>query len=394
MSNILLTELTELITIASEDLFYCVDISDTTESDEGTSKKVDLAHVFDSYTGNSSLVNTGTILSGSWIATKITAEYIGNHASTHELGGSDEIKLDELASTNINTDLNANYQRHGLLSNIDNDTGHYLSGTNRFLSIPNDVPLGMIKIYSVLSTGNISGTIKTSTGYAAIRWWDGTTSLIGSGSSTTDYEWTKAVPAYNEDFGASSEKIIYFWSSTAVNKIQSGNITSFNCASNNITKLSFNNLSSLVSLYCNENKLTSLDLREETHYLQTLDCSNNPNLIYLNIKRAISLRNIDCSNCNLSSINLYDIYSSLELFDISNNPLTEILSNEEAFDFSSSGYCNLSNCQLSESALLVFSSYLIPIEEPDEGTIDISGNPGVTTAVINAMEALSYIVIS
>jgi len=57
----------------------------------------------------------------------------GNHASTHEAGGSDIIKLDNLGIPDDNTDLDA---RHGLLPKLPNDFNKYLNGavTARFAS--------------------------------------------------------------------------------------------------------------------------------------------------------------------------------------------------------------------------------------------------------------------
>lgn len=50
------------------------------------------------------------------------------HASTHQSGGGDAIKLDDLATPDDNTDLNASTSRHGLLLKLDNDTDHFLCG--------------------------------------------------------------------------------------------------------------------------------------------------------------------------------------------------------------------------------------------------------------------------
>ncbi len=51
------------------------------------------------------------------------------HHTTHESGGSDAIKLDDLSAPDDNTDLNASTSAHGLLKKLDNNAAHYMDGT-------------------------------------------------------------------------------------------------------------------------------------------------------------------------------------------------------------------------------------------------------------------------
>lgn len=60
---------------------------------------------------------------------------LGAHATTHQQGGSDPIKLDDLATPDDNTDLNASTARHGLLRKLDNDATHFLDGQGNW-SVP------------------------------------------------------------------------------------------------------------------------------------------------------------------------------------------------------------------------------------------------------------------
>jgi len=57
-----------------------------------------------------------------------SAAGISLHHATHESGGSDSIKLDDLATPDDNADLNASITRHGLLKKLDNDGTHYMDG--------------------------------------------------------------------------------------------------------------------------------------------------------------------------------------------------------------------------------------------------------------------------
>jgi hypothetical protein len=50
------------------------------------------------------------------------------HHTTHESGGTDAIKLDDLATPDDNTDLDATVTEHGLLPKLDNIATHFLNG--------------------------------------------------------------------------------------------------------------------------------------------------------------------------------------------------------------------------------------------------------------------------
>jgi hypothetical protein len=69
---------------------------------------------------------------GNW-----AAPVAGAHAVNHQQGGSDPIKLDDLATPDDNTDLNAATTRHGLLRKLDNDATHFLDGQGNWT-----VPIG------------------------------------------------------------------------------------------------------------------------------------------------------------------------------------------------------------------------------------------------------------
>lgn len=54
------------------------------------------------------------------------------HNTSHQSGGGDAIKLDDLAAPDDNTDLNATTSAHGLLRKLSNDATQYLDGTGAF----------------------------------------------------------------------------------------------------------------------------------------------------------------------------------------------------------------------------------------------------------------------
>lgn len=57
------------------------------------------------------------------------------HATKHQAGGSDAIRLDDLASPEDNTDLNASTSTHGLLPKLDNVATHFLDGTGAWSTV-------------------------------------------------------------------------------------------------------------------------------------------------------------------------------------------------------------------------------------------------------------------
>jgi hypothetical protein len=61
---------------------------------------------------------------------------ISPHHASHELGGLDQIKLDDLGVPDDNTDLDATTSRHGLMEKLDNDVTHFLSGIGTWVTPP------------------------------------------------------------------------------------------------------------------------------------------------------------------------------------------------------------------------------------------------------------------
>jgi hypothetical protein len=75
--------------------------------------------------------NTVSALSASDFRTAIAAAST-THATTHQAGGSDPIKLDDLAATDDNTDLDASTTKHGLMQKYPNNTTDFLRADGTF----------------------------------------------------------------------------------------------------------------------------------------------------------------------------------------------------------------------------------------------------------------------
>lgn len=108
-----------------------------------------------SHTHNASDVNAGTLgIAQVPTGSTSTTVCIGDdsrlsnartpsaHAASHKSGGSDAIKLDELAATTDVATLNASTTAHGLLRKLDNTATHYLDGTGAWSTPAAGAPAG------------------------------------------------------------------------------------------------------------------------------------------------------------------------------------------------------------------------------------------------------------
>ena len=62
----------------------------------------------------------------------VTPSALALHAPNHQTGGSDPVKLDDLAAPDDNTDLNASASAHGLLPKLSGTVTEFLNGTGVF----------------------------------------------------------------------------------------------------------------------------------------------------------------------------------------------------------------------------------------------------------------------
>ncbi len=121
----------------------------------GVSKFTDLTDTPSSYSGASGkVVRVKTDESGVEFADPSTP---GAHHTTHEAGGSDAIKLDDLASPDDNTDLNVSTSAHGLCPKLPNDSTKFLSGFGTWLVPSVGRNLIINENFDGLTVGNIAG---------------------------------------------------------------------------------------------------------------------------------------------------------------------------------------------------------------------------------------------
>lgn len=90
--------------------------------------------------------------------TAANAHAPATHASTHASAGTDAVKLDDLATPDDNTDLNASSGHHGLLPKLDGNSAHFLAGDGTW-----GTPSGSSGALTLLDTQTVTGSDGTIT---------------------------------------------------------------------------------------------------------------------------------------------------------------------------------------------------------------------------------------
>lgn len=109
------------------------------------------------------------------------------HATSHKSGGSDAIKLDELAAPTDITTLNVSTSAHGLQPKLPNDASKYMDGTGNY-----SVPAGSGSIFGSNYQTAIS-TARSTTTSATMQ--DKTTLTTGALTGTYRVGWCSVIDA-------------------------------------------------------------------------------------------------------------------------------------------------------------------------------------------------------
>ena len=273
-------------------------------------------------------------------------------------------------------------------------------------------PPGVVWLVSVLDLGTFSLSARSTTGYVAVLWWDGSVQSYGVGSNLQYISASKSVLS-SGNWAQSAPKQVFVWSClSATSAARFGSLTGFSCTtksvshlsidacpsltevscdSNQLTTLSLTGCTSLQTISCHLNSLTSLDISEATA-LTSLYCQGNA-LRGLDVTRNTALQILSCSTNQLTTLNLsqnsalaglYCFGNQLTSLDIRNKPslsnvnassnaLTSIL----ASGVQASGVVgmNVSSNNLGAQALNTLYTDLAAVQS---GVIYVSGNPGVS----------------
>lgn len=129
------------------------------------------------------------------------------HAGTHQSGGSDSIKLDDLSAPDDNTDLNVSISAHGLCPKAPNDASKVLLGTGAFGDPPAATP------YRHLWIGAEAMVARTTNGAAAGSTESSTNKIMSEtfdfDASTAEYVQFKV--ALPDEWDRSTVKVKVFW---------------------------------------------------------------------------------------------------------------------------------------------------------------------------------------
>jgi hypothetical protein len=283
------------------------------------------------------------------------------------------------------------------------------AGGNEIVSgkkAPRQNPPGMARMVTVRNSSTFSITVKSTTGYVAARWWDGSVEVFGAGVAANNITVSKAIPTTG-NWIKSAPKEIFIWSCTVGNANQSGNLTTLNCGNgNSLTSLDVSGLTALAQLFCSTNSLTSLDVSGLTSLnllacnansltsldvsgltaLTTLNCSTN-SLTSLDVSGLTALNGLSCNNNSLTSLNVSGL-TALTTLVCSNNPLTSLRAVGVVFDSGkwknkkkgkAYGIQRIDNNLLNAAALNQFYTDL-GATTPGTGFLDVKDNPGSATA--------------
>lgn len=272
---------------------------------------------------------------------------------------------------------------------------------------PPDKPRGMVCLHSVKSSGSITISGLTTSGYLTIRWWDGVVQIAGPFNGTTPITASRTIPSTGNWSGA-SPKTIYAWSGQ---RSQSGQIRAIACVSGGLYAADFTNCESLESadvsnnslasllldrcpalrlLYCHMNELPELELGS-LGSLQELYCHMNR---LTALKLPVSLQSVQCNDnliqtlslAGLSSlVSLYCHYNqlttldlrpspSLKNFNCTGNRLTSVRATGLAINGVTGA--SLVNNLLSGPALDAFYQDLAVTQG---GKLYVTGNPGANS---------------
>jgi hypothetical protein len=291
-----------------------------------------------------------------------------------------------------------------------------LPSAKYFSSVPSVAEIARFKTNR--NTGTFGGLNSfgclTSTGYLAVKWWDGVTTIYGTGNSAVTFYVTKSVVApYNttaeKDFSIyacnSSGQIIGHISSitftsssrspiTFIDHYSLSKLDVFTCnAGSNLTSYKHNGRITFLSI--TDSGLTSIDLSNGFR-LENLVLTQNSSLS--SITGVSSLRSMYSISANSTAITSLDLSGLPALFniDLRSAPITSLRAVgltlfSDSYSTASffTGGAKLMSTSLSGAALDQFYTDL----SASDGTINVTSSTGAASDTPSIATSKGYIVI-
>jgi Leucine-rich repeat (LRR) protein len=218
---------------------------------------------------------------------------------------------------------------------------------------------------------------------------------VVSGTSETTLTVGTSWTGFNDYFAQTETMRVY------------GNVKGFDCRNNTtkITELDVSNNAALITLYCINNSLSSLNLTGLAA-LTYLDCSSN-SLSSLNLTELAALTNLYCNNNSLNSLNLTGC-AALTILSCHNNnfttqaldeiycalPVRQASDNARIFPVSSTSSTNHSIVLATNKQNAISKNWKVqyPIEGADipATTGDFDCNSSIKEVMINGISAKVY----
>ena len=182
----------------------------------------------------------------------------------------------------------------------------------------------------------------TTTGYLAVRWWDGSVGIYGDGYNYNIILAANATPA-SGPWSGNSPKEFYAWScNSATDAAQNGDITYLDLWYRNLAQADVQGLSELTSLCLGGNHLRSINLTGCTSLIG-LNLTDTANLVSLDITPCTSLEYLYAGSSALSSVYLQGTPTLIEV-ELYNTQITNL----DLTGLPNLQYLDVSDTQLAE----------------------------------------------
>ena len=166
-----------------------------------------------------------------------------------------------------------------------------------------EITLGKARFRNSGTGTSMDVYVKTSTGYASSKDWNGTIHAGSSGTGDPDAE-------IQISFMVDSNPCdVYIWSSQSGSSVLDGSLTSINCSNESLIEIDVSTCENLSNLDCSYNAITSLDVSGIV--FNTLNSSFCSNLTAITAVNASFSSSANIESCDLGTSALDSFFTDL-----------------------------------------------------------------------------------